>query len=706
MSRRNTPLALGAAVVIGLGSLFAAAPALAEDAGAAEQNAAAGSGVAPAEALSPEALSAEARQAIDSAESFEAMTGGEAVATGYSPEGELILLASEESANEKVEAFAEATAEGDTAFHKMLLTAPAIAYADTDVTGGAGYVTDGSTVCSIGFTAWNADGDPALLTAGHCTDDGATQLTGLTLPSQEPAVTGDVPGSGGIPNGTGILGDFGAWRFGGLPAGSSGAENDPESTDIAVIENIDAQFALLPEVTDWSAGGADDLAQSTIPVKSVADPVEGQVTASGRTSGLRQGDTTVTIDGDDITLLDGWLQVDDRWVHGFLNDAASSPGDSGGAVLQGNTAVGLVSGGPDDNSWTWATRLQDALELDEFSGYEIRLDIDAPVVESPADGALVDPGSDIVVSVPGNADELVASSDADPAEDVLDATSGEVTIQAPLTPGTYTYTFIARNGRSQSEPVTVTFEVDFMAPTIENVDVTASDGTGAAVTLNGTGVPGATVEVTIDGQVIGAVTVGSDGSWTLPLADPLAIGEHAVSATQSWEDEVSPVGTARATVRPGPPVITSFANGDGFALTDAPSTISGTGIDGATVTVTVAGRAYTATVTDGAWTIALDSPLIAGQYTVSATQTVNGLASDAVVVGFTVAAPVTDPGNPAATAPPSTAEGPTTVTTPGTGLVTTGAPSLLPYGVAAVVMLLLGATAIFLTRRQLRTDER
>src|SRR5699024_11837459 len=45
-----------------------------------------------------------------------------------------------------------------------------------------------------------------------------------------------------------------------------------------------------------------------------------------------------------------FMNVSDRWVHGFgvessPSDPFSQPGDSGGGVFQGDTAVGVISGG-------------------------------------------------------------------------------------------------------------------------------------------------------------------------------------------------------------------------------------------------------------------------------------------------------------------------------------------------------------------------
>ena len=92
---------------------------------------------------------------------------------------------------------------------------PATAYA-SDVTTGQGYLavdnpfTKGGA-CSIGWNGFNKDGAPAIVTAGHCTVDGALTATYLTDPQQEPAVTKDLESGGRM----GPLGTVGASQFGG-----------------------------------------------------------------------------------------------------------------------------------------------------------------------------------------------------------------------------------------------------------------------------------------------------------------------------------------------------------------------------------------------------------------------------------------------------------------------------------------------------------
>src|SRR5690606_22283175 len=83
------------------------------------------------------------------------------------------------------------------------------------------------------------------------------------------------------------------------------------------------------------------------PVTAVGTASVGQqVSKSGRTTGLTSGE---------VVQVDTWANVCEdpdngvgcHAVHGFVNTAKTIPGDSGGAVFSGTTALGVVSGGND-----------------------------------------------------------------------------------------------------------------------------------------------------------------------------------------------------------------------------------------------------------------------------------------------------------------------------------------------------------------------
>ncbi len=277
----------------------------------------------------------------------------------------------DEETTEAIEAF-----EGEFSNVEVIeIAEPIQAYAQNELVGGAGYgagtAEEATGLCSVGFTAVSPEGNPAVITAGHCTNDDALTQATRTLPSLDTAHSGEDSPELMDPA---KMGDFAFSQFGG-PNHSTGGDGDPNSTDIAVIDVSDADLDLLPAVTDWSTAGDDDLAAGIeTEITGVAAPVKGErVWKSGRTTGLTHDDDLDIVDGySRIGLPDGSF----GWVRGFgVNGLEAAPGDSGGAVFQGDKAIGVVSGGapaegtdaPED--FFWGTSLVHALEFTD--GYEV-----------------------------------------------------------------------------------------------------------------------------------------------------------------------------------------------------------------------------------------------------------------------------------------------------------------------------------------------
>lgn len=275
----------------------------------------------------------------------------------------------DEETTEAIEAF-----EGEFSNVEVIeIAEPIQAYAQNELVGGAGYgagTAEGAAgLCSVGFTAVSPEGNPAVITAGHCTNDDALTQATRTLPSLDTAHSGEDSSQLMDPA---KMGDFAFSQFGG-PNHSTGGDGDPNSTDIAVIDVTNPTLELLPAVTDWSTAGDDDLAAGiATEITGVSAPVAGApVSKSGRTTGLTHDD--------DLDLVDGWSRIgisdtEYRWVRGFgVNGLDAAPGDSGGAVFQGDQAIGVVSGGSpasgSQESFFWGTSLVHALEFTD--GYEV-----------------------------------------------------------------------------------------------------------------------------------------------------------------------------------------------------------------------------------------------------------------------------------------------------------------------------------------------
>lgn len=705
------PLALTAATTLALSGLFLGAPAA-----FAEDSAEAPSQDAPIEVLNT-------RAELDK-------VGTDMVAVGQTADGGNVVVVTADSAASDSEISQIAATEGFPDASVVKVDRTLSAFDEGDVVGGQGYLSvapdlpgflageSGSAAwsCSLGFAAFSPEGDPALLSAGHCAfdeNDEPLSDTTLSVPSSEDAAGSDQVE---LPSDVELLGTFGFAQFGGADGGL-GSNGETTATDISVIDIApDSGWNPVPAVTDWTTAGdsLSSLADSVIEIKSVAAPVLGEVSKSGRTTGF----TTGTVDGDDI--LDGWAPIDGHWVRGFSSNTLAGPGDSGGAVIQGNAAVGLISGGSEatetEEQFTWAASLVTALP--QTGGYEVALDLDAPVITSPTDNAEVQPGTAITGTAVGAAKVTVSGFGADQTVDVVD---GAFSVVGPVELGEQTISVRARTGFSSSETVTLDVTV-VPAPLVAPVITSPADGSTVNETItaiSGTGLPTTTITVAdAEGDVLGTTEVAADGSWTVDGLT-LEYGSHSVVVTQTrtidGEDEVSPEATSSFSVVPVAPAVTSVANGAEFAHNDGPSGLAGSGIDGATVTVKLNGAeptsantaalagafaaasgTFTATVEDGAWSVDFGAALEPGTYTVSATQAIDGVSSAPTDLAFAVlAAPVAGGGG--------AAPGEGGAAAPGDGgLAVTGADMLVPLSAAAIALALLsGGLLLVFRRRQL-----
>ena len=225
------------------------------------------------------------------------------------------------------------------------------------------------------------------------------------------------------------------------------------------------------------------------------------------------------------------------------------------------------------------------------------------------------------------------------------------------------------------------------------------------------------------------------GVTTLGTGNPADAGVGygtVVTVKKSLQNNTAALLTVRAPLsenpaKPDAPAITSPANG--AKLDTAPTEVSGTGVPGADVVVTLDGvqgaaksaapaaakaaapaaEAAEPTVVgdDGTWSVALPSTVAVGSHTISAVQTYGGVSSDASESTFVVADVVT----PTPTPTPTTPGG-----DPGTGgngngngsskgnLAATGlnGDALLTTGIIGGALVLLASAFLVMSRRRRR----
>ncbi|MEO3764328.1 S1 family peptidase [Streptomyces sp. B8F3] len=175
----------------------------------------------------------------------------------------------------------------------------------TKYIAGGEAITTGGARCSLGFNVQNSSGTKFALTAGHCTNIGSSWSIGTRSGTSFPT------------------NDYGIIRH-----------SNPAAADGRVYL--------------WNGSYQD--------ITNAANPSVGQsVRRSGSTTGLHGGSVT----GLNATVNYGGGDV----VYGMIQtNVCAEPGDSGGPLFAGSTALGLTSGGSGNCSSGGTTFYQPVVE--------------------------------------------------------------------------------------------------------------------------------------------------------------------------------------------------------------------------------------------------------------------------------------------------------------------------------------------------------
>ncbi|ROP33989.1 CAP domain-containing protein [Couchioplanes caeruleus] len=213
------------------------------------------------------------------------------------PSTNSVTLLAHEGAEQKARTWARKAGLGGDAVRVQ--TVPADFTAMFDLRGGDAFVINRSSRCSVGFPVTTG-----FVTAGHCGARGATTVASNNA-----------------------QGTFRVSKF-----GNSGGN------DYAVVD-VNRNWTPKPVVA--TTGGEVPIAGSK------EAPVGASVCRTGSTTGTRCGV---------ITARNASLTVSGRAVKGFvITSACAQPGDSGGSLLAGNQAQGVLSGGSGNCSGGRAT---------------------------------------------------------------------------------------------------------------------------------------------------------------------------------------------------------------------------------------------------------------------------------------------------------------------------------------------------------------
>jgi LPXTG-motif cell wall-anchored protein len=526
-----------------------------------------------------------------------------------------------------------------------------------DLKGGYGYMSPESGRCSIGFNGYAADGSPVVTTAGHCNPDNADldwylfDVDAPMLPdSTDPWPQGEQIGSGG------------EFHFG-------------DNHDSAIFPVTNASWTPRPVVSSWG-GGAGNPREGEVAVTDQVVPVVGApVCRSGASTGYQCGE---------IAYVNQTVNVDGIPVTGFFTSACSAQGDSGGAFLSGTAAVGTLTGGTsgapldcaewagDDELYSFAyAMIGSETSQEEYFGdaWELAVQIATPSVTSPEGESGPSVTFEGTVEGAGSSHRVEVSVDGgEPVEGAVAANgSFSVPLDGDLEPGEHSYQVRALFGaHSQSEVAEGSWTVN-EAPAVEELTVESpTDGqtTGnARPEFTGTGQPGATVALTVGDAEYGTAEVDEDGAWALAPSSDLPVGvRFDAVVTQTFEDD-----TQKATVADlgiNAPEVTITAPEDGSTVAGDVN-FEGTSFGGATIGLLLEQTADAADAQPrlglraegdddveewagefdiddaGNWTFDPAEDLPEGEYTITATATLEGgdpeLSDSEAVATFTVA---------------------------------------------------------------------
>ena len=179
----------------------------------------------------------------------------------------------------------------------------------------------------------------------------------------------------------------------------------------------------------------------------------------------------------------------------------------------------------------------------------------------------------------------------------------------PTKTGRIVFTFIARTSENLGAAEARETVVLNVVESLSKIPVITEVREGTSV-VKGTGVAGATVTVTLPNGDEKTALVSGDGSWSVDTTSPLGKGQ-SISARQkevnkTMSNDISATVVANAGLELSKEPIVE-------AIIEGATTITGKGENGSTINVTLPnGTVKTTTVTDGRWTVTLESPVAKG----------------------------------------------------------------------------------------------
>lgn len=478
-----------------------------------------------------------------------------------------------------------ADANGDWTFvptFDLPTGANTITASQVDAAGNTGSDSVSITIDVGGDVAINTPVDGAVI------GDAYPEISGTGEPGASVDITIDA-GTADETTVTVTVDNNGDWTYTPVDALSDGAH----TVDVSQDDN--------GNVTMDSVAFDVDL---TAPMVQIDNPTDGSTTSDG----------TPTIDG----------SSDEAGITVSITINAGTPGEETATVTTDANGdwTYTVMNQLADGQHTIDVRATDGAGNEGTDSVTFSVGADAPtiVISSPMDGATVtdsqptvsgqaDPGEEVDIIIDeGTADEQTATVTADANG------NWSYTVGTALANGMHTIRASVTNadGVTASDSVDITVDATPEGIAINDPADGSTIATGTP-TVSGTAAPGATIEVTIDGNTY-TTTASDTGNWSVEITDELEDGDQMLTATQLDADG-NPDGEATITftVDTTPPVLTVETPAEGDEVSGTP-TVTGTAEPGATIEVYIDGVLVGTTIadTDGNWSFDVPEENAAG----------------------------------------------------------------------------------------------
>lgn len=363
-----------------------------------------------------------------------------------------------------------------------------------------------TNACGAGSCSTTALAAGAACSLGVCTPAAACAVVAVTIvvPDDGAAIANATPTIAGTATpGTTVSVSVDGVLVGTATAGADGMWALALGAPLA-----DGMHVATAEVST-SNGSAMDMSTfivDTVTEVAITSPADGGTTLDSTPSVRGTGEVgatvVVTLDGEEIG--SATVGADGTWVV--------------------TVAEPLPNG-----TYTAEARATDAAGNTASATSTFTIDANTEVaISSPANGTSTNDTTPTIsgTAVPGATIVVTVEVDGETREIGTVTADGEglwtIDVMEPLPEGTHTATATATDPAGNMASDESTFTVD----TSTTVAITDVDPSGR---VSGTGEPGSTVVVTVNGVEAGSTTVGEDGTWTLEIS-PLGPGNYEVTA--------------------------------------------------------------------------------------------------------------------------------------------------------------------------------